>query len=414
MKYENRLLLANLLLLFAVLVAGCAGPEGPPGPAGETGAAGPQGPAGPPGDDASVRLEFVGSEKCAACHESAYQKFALSGHPYKLTKIVDGQPPAFPYDNVTGGVTQPPEGYSWDQISYVIGGFAWKARFIDQDGYIITGDSEATTQWNFANPDADLPAGWSAYHAGEQKPYDCGACHTTGYRPDGHQDDLEGIVGTWAFPGIQCEACHGPGSLHSADPYGHLMVVDRSNQLCGSCHVRGDPASIDASGGFIRHHEQYDEMFNSTHFSLQCITCHDPHASALFADATLNPTASIRQTCESCHWQEIFKKTDKHGALECVDCHMPLASKSAQGNPEIFTGDVHSHLFSINPDPEAPQFNEDGSVAMPYLTLNYACNHCHGPFATVKDAQQLGEMASGYHTPPEPAPIAVPEPTTGE
>ena len=52
-----------------------------------------------------------------------------------------------------------------------------------------------------------------AYHAGEEKPYNCGTCHTTGYNPEG-ENELPGIVGTWAEPGIRCEECHGPGAGH--------------------------------------------------------------------------------------------------------------------------------------------------------------------------------------------------------
>jgi hypothetical protein len=84
--------------------------------------------------------------------------------------------------------------------------------------------------------------------------------------------------------------------------------------------------------------------------------------------------------------------------------------KSAVANPDTYTGDIRSHQFSINPDPEAPQFNEDGTLAMPYITLTYACLQCHnGEKATEKDAQALQEMATGYHTPPLPTPT--PEPT---
>ncbi|RMF42121.1 MAG: hypothetical protein D6755_11815, partial [Anaerolineae bacterium] len=69
-------------------------------------------------------------EKCGECHEEEYNKFVLSGHPYKLSKVVDGQPPTFPYDAVTGGApANPPDGYTWDDISYTIGGFGWKMRF---------------------------------------------------------------------------------------------------------------------------------------------------------------------------------------------------------------------------------------------------------------------------------------------
>jgi hypothetical protein len=296
-----------------------------------------------------------------------------SGHPYKLTRVENGGPPVYPYDQITGGVPDPPEGFSWEDISYVIGGFHWKARFIDQDGYIITGDSDATTQYNFANDLLEVDESWVPYHAGEEKPYDCGGCHTTGYSPEGNQDGMEGIIGTWAFPGVQCEECHGPGSLHAGDPYGVQMVVDRSSQLCGACHVRGNPATIDASGGFERHHEQYEDLFNSKHFAITCVTCHDPHASAIYEDPDVNPNQGIIQTCETCHWDKIAgQRVETHAAINvsCTSCHMPLMGKSAAGNLDVFTGDVHSHLFAINPDPDAPQFSEDGSTVQPYLTLS--------------------------------------------
>ena len=161
------------------------------------------------------------------------------------------------------GATLPelPEGYTWDDITYVIGGYNWKARFIDSDGFIITGaDENATTQYNFANPVVGNDAGWVGCHAGEvEKPYDCGPCHTTNYSawpPDSHQDDLPGLIGTWSEPGVHCKACHGPGSLHASDPHGVLPDVDRDSELCGECHLCGGPEAVNASGGFIKHHEQ--------------------------------------------------------------------------------------------------------------------------------------------------------------
>ena len=66
------------------------------------------------------------------------------------------------------------------QFFGVIGGFAWKARYVGADGYVVTGEADDTTQWNFANATVGKDEGWVAYHAGEQKPYTCGTCHTTG------------------------------------------------------------------------------------------------------------------------------------------------------------------------------------------------------------------------------------------
>ncbi|NIN36717.1 MAG: hypothetical protein GTO60_17125, partial [Gammaproteobacteria bacterium] len=88
--------------------------------------------------------------------------------------------PDYPFTDVPS----PPEGYTWNDVTYVIGGYNWKARFIGKDGYIITGeegDKEFLGQYNFANPIVGTEAGWVKYHSGEKKAYNCGPCHTTGY-----------------------------------------------------------------------------------------------------------------------------------------------------------------------------------------------------------------------------------------
>jgi hypothetical protein len=392
-------------------LAGCEASRGAEGPVGPAGPAGPPGPQGPTGDAASARQSYVGSEECAGCHQEIYARFSLSGHPHQLTRISDGRAPVLPYDRLTGGLAQPPDGHEWSDISYVVGGYGWKALFLDQDGYIITGDATVPTQFNLANADLGAGAEWVAFEPGEQLVYDCGGCHTTGYNPDGNQDGMVGIVGSWALPGVQCEECHGPGSGHATDPYGLRLVVDRSSQLCGDCHARSNPALVEAEGGFVGHYQQYSELFNSKHFALGCVTCHDPHASALYSDEELNPNRGLRQSCDSCHWQQVYQKNRWHGGVDCVDCHMAPLGKSAVGEPETYRGDIRSHLFSINPDAGAPQFGPDGAFAMPYVTLPYACLQCHNDeAAALQPIEALEAMADGYHTPPLPTPTTEPAP----
>lgn len=397
--------------LVCLWLLGCRGVEGPAGPVGPAGAPGPMGPVGPAGADATASQTYVGSDKCGQCHEAELARFNLSGHPQIMSKVEGDQPPAFTHDDVTGGVPQPPAGYEWNDISYVIGGYRWKALFVDQNGYLITGQAEETTQYNLANPDLDSDAAWVSYHPGETVIMDCGQCHTTGFRAQGHQDNKEGLVGTWAFAGIQCEACHGAGSGHAADPYGVRLVVDRSPQLCGHCHQQGSLVQMQAHDGFTVGGQEFTELYNSKHFALDCITCHDPHASSQYADANLNPTQGIRQTCENCHWQNETQKVRKHLGVDCIDCHMPPMGRFAQANPDLWQGDVRSHQFAINTDPNAPQFSDDGASVAPYLTLQYACQHCHnGEYAAAQDIATLAEAAQGYHLPPTPTPEPTPEP----
>ncbi len=367
-----------------------SGRLGRPGPAGEGTAGG------------AVGAEYVGTETCGACHTEIMDVFMMSGHPWKLNPVVDGQPPDYPFTDLP----ELPEGYTWDDILYVIGGYNWKARFVNQEGYIITnppgetGDTEYLNQYNFANPVVGNEAGWVTYHSGEEnKPYDCGSCHTTGYNPQGNQDGLPGLVGTWTEPGIRCEECHGPGSLHAANPRGVAMVIDRSSEQCGECHIRGDVESVNASGGFIQHHEQYEELFQSKHLTLECVDCHDPHTGVVqLREAGVQTT---RTTCENCHWQQAEFQSTKapHLALgvECIACHMPRITKSAVGDAAKFTGDLRTHIMAINPF-QVGQFTEDGSASLSQISLDFACRHCHIPdTGLAKTDDELIEVANGYH-----------------
>jgi ribosomal protein L40E len=62
----------------------------------------------------------------------------------------------------------------------------------------------------------------------------CLPCHTTGYgRPGG----FVSVAATPHLTGIQCEACHGPGSAHIAAPAEQKKAtINRNQQDCRTCH----------------------------------------------------------------------------------------------------------------------------------------------------------------------------------
>jgi len=415
MKHRWLLILGVLLLALVLLVA-CAGPQGPAGIAGPPGPPGPEGPqgpdgkagsAGPPGQLAEAAAEYVGAATCGGCHQELYDTFMKSGHAWKLNPVVNGQPPEYPFTKLD----QLPEGYTWDDISYVIGGYNWKARFIDQNGYIITdkpgavvSDTTYLNQWNFANPIVGKEAGWVTYNSGKKElMYTCGTCHTTGYSPNGNQDGKPGLVGTWAEPGIKCEEGHGPGSLHATNPRGFAMQIDRDAELCGQCHIRNAIEAVDAKDGFIEHHEQYEELFQSKHVTIDCVVCHDPHN--LVVQLRQAGEATTRTQCQNCHFKQAqFQNNSKHVAmnLACVECHMPRIVKSAWGDPAAFTGDIRTHLMAIDPN-QIGQFSEDGTSALSQIGLDYACRHCHVEGKGFpKTDEELMATANGYHNPPVP------------
>jgi hypothetical protein len=55
---------------------------------------------------------------------------------------------------------------------------------------------------------------------------------------------------------------------------------------------------------------------------------------------------------------------------------MPPAARTAVTRSK-FSGDMRSHLFTINTAIDAQQFNGDGTRSNPWLTLDFACAHCH-------------------------------------
>ena len=328
--------------------------------------------------------DYEGAEFCKECHEENYNDWKASGHPYKLMKGENAQNRPIPL----------PMGIDWEDVSYVIGGYKWKSRYIDTDGYIITttldedgNEVAGVNQYNY------LAGTWSDYHAGEEmKPYDCGQCHTTGWvaNPDptdlsGNQDGLPGIWGTFAFGGVQCEACHGPGFAS--------MEIDDSTEFCGTCHVRdGNVDVIPAGGGFIKHREQGNELQASPHASLDCVTCHNPHKRAEF---------SIVRECSVCHSDidaSYATTTMADYGVECKDCHMPFASKSAAAlGPH--KGDLQTHIFYIDTDPTANMFTEDGSLVAldsdgkAAVTMDFACQRCHETAALT----ELAKFAVDFH-----------------
>ncbi len=421
---KTKYYLIPIVILVVALLVGCAGaegavgPAGPQGPAGPTGAkgdtgpagpagpAGPQGEPGPAGEVASIFPTYAGDAACAECHQEIFDKYMMSGHPWKLNKVA-GAAPDYPFTTLPNL----PTGYAWDDILFVIGGYAWKARFVDQQGYIITdepwktGNTDYLNQWNFANSIVGKDAGWVKYSSGaEKKPYDCGSCHTTSYSPEGNMYDLPGLVGTWQQEGIRCEECHGWGSLHIQNPQAIPMAVERDSELCGKCHRRDNVEAVNAKGGFIEHHEQYEELYQSKHITIECVICHDPHTGVMQLRQANLPTT--RTTCENCHYDQaktVAVEPHAMSQIECISCHMPRITKTAWGDATKFTGDIRTHLMAIDAT-QLTTFSEDGSKLLTgQVGLDWACKHCHIPGTPFeKTDEELLAAAKGYHTPVEP------------
>ena len=415
-----------------------------------------------------AQADYVGSEACQTCHPSYYSDVFNSGHPYKLNKVVANQMPTFPFSDITGALqavtdggedgrldllapTQVSEGIptngnetdnelgtplDYSEVTYVIGGFGWKARFLDADGFIVTGD---TVQYNLAD------GSMSAYHNDEaNKVYNCGNCHTTGWKHfdetlnPNRQDNLPGMDGTFAEAGIGCEACHGAGSLHVANPTTSNIVKNATARTpeqfladdmayglpvaCGECHTRdgekdypsylskanqagynGDQGGrIISNGTIAKHHEQYDELLGldinadgslgaggplGKHLlaGVSCSSCHDPHKSIIYDAVDLPAGDALKANCLDCHAGKDSYTVGIHATADCLTCHMPKMAKSAVWTGDNLAGnrqgDISSHIFKIDLSKTA-QLTDDNGYVFPWITPGYACGSCHAVPAT--------------------------------
>ncbi len=356
------------------------------------------------GDDAYTD----GPQVCGKCHRAAFDDWVSHGHSRKLA-TQNFEPMAATLGD--GGMTvnprfsgfplprHTPEVYNWDNVLFIIGASKhWKTRFVGLDGFILTENGKNQYNWKTGE--------WVDYHPDEVRPFDCGPCHTTGYRapdedpPGDTFAQYPGIIGDFAHLNVTCEACHGPGAEHAAAPSSQNITIDGSAALCGSCHTRGDDDKVAlASGGFIRHHEQYPELLNSPHNFISCNACHDPHVGRARGLRVRPGTSEICIACHRDEEQEYEGSSMEIAGVKCQDCHMGRATKSARANGP-YEGDVWTHLFRINTNASYDMFNrdDDGNAvsARPALSLEYACFRCHA------DADKAEYAAIGrareYHT----------------
>ncbi len=370
-----------------------------------------------PTTDAPVAYDrHEGSTDCSTCHPDHFARWKQSGHAFKLNKVVGDTIPAFPFttvaammgNTVTNSLPEVADiTMDLTNTGYIVGGYGWKARYIDTNGLIIHG---ANAQYNFAS------GAFSGYHDGEDhSAYACGSCHATGWDPTATNPDAPLMGGNMQYDAITCQRCHGDnvvgGAAHSIKTYtavnaGNstdiqgavvefeaLGATHLANSVCAVCHVRGDKAKVvKVGGGLIKHHEQSHELLvgkgGATH---GCVTCHDPHSSVKFDAQAAGD--GVTKDCSVCHSNVTVNAPYASANHSCTSCHMPKIVKSAVtstattvtgvttlGIPGGVTGDMRSHILSLSAlsDTTFIAADLDGTAAAISIPVEYSCMTCHG------------------------------------
>jgi predicted CXXCH cytochrome family protein len=285
----------------------------------------------------------------------------------------------------------------------------------------------------------------------------CLTCHA--------EKDASQIKGTVHPPAVRdCLKCHDPHTTDNKNQLLKPLSGDKNENLCLSCHTQGlnvpekgsRHAALDmgcdtchtthktgpeptienqfhltkaAPALCVDCHDVKDAGLQKAHHNqpfgtANCLTCHDPHQSAMpklmakfthapFAESSCDTChqapkdgkvvltqASAKELCVTCHAdkaEEIAKAKVQHpgAAGDCTDCHNPHAGNTpgfVQPNPVAACLNCHNEQAELQKKPHLhqPAFKQgcatchqphggDNEHLLRTANVNTLCLECHGP-----------------------------------
>jgi predicted CXXCH cytochrome family protein len=329
---------------------------------------------------------YVGSAACAGCHATEAAAWEGSHHalawtlPSEATVLGDFDDAVFERGGVTarffrrdgGWFIEAEDGRGARRAFEVVGVAGW----FPLQQYLVSPEPGRTQAFDIAWDvergrwypvfPGDPPPGDGFHWTGPYKSWEarCAECHATGYSRN-YRPETRTYAPELAEIGVGCEACHGPGGAHAADPPGGLTVdlgasTTAEIEQCATCHARreafadGNPLpgtpfhdsfnlallrpGLYEPDGTIRDEDyEFGSFLQSRMYArgVRCSDCHEPHSVALRAE----------------------------GNAVCTRCHSPA------GNPAF------PSLRLADYDGPAHHFHEPG-------TPGAACRACHMPERT--------------------------------
>lgn len=338
-------------------------------------------------------VQYIGMETCRSCHNNVYETYMRTGmgksfgvadheksaarftqhtavfdttnnlyyHPYWVDDTLYVQEYRVKGSDTTHSLTQ--------RVDYVIGsGQHTNSHLFSSNGFLYQAPITYYTQkkeWDMA---PGFEGGFNSRFS-RVIGHECMTCH------NGLPEFVDGSVNKYKqIPqGIDCERCHGPGSLHVAEKragnlvdtskYTDYTIVNPRNlnkdlqmSLCQRCHLQGVavlnkgkqwddfkpgmhlsdvmnvflPRFSGAENEFIMA-SQADRLRMSkcyTQTDMTCITCHNPHVSV-----NETPISKFNNACTNCHAGNAeassqllcSEEPSKIAAADnnCSGCHMP-------------------------------------------------------------------------------------------
>ncbi len=385
---------------------------------------------------------YVGSHACAKCHASIYESYSRGAMAHASGPAADNliagnflhQQSGVDYRVYTenGKVwlsfDRPgdPLVHGKRELLYYIGqGRRGRTYLFSVDGFVF----EAPVNWYTDRHMWDMAP---AYGDARQAPMNlpaltfCLDCHVSGIQPPITGTENRYKMPLFAYSGVTCERCHGPGAAHVKG--GKIvnpakLSAGRRDAVCMQCHLEANIA-IERPGKHLYEFRPGDDLSDYVRYyirtgehapglraasqfealaqsvckkksgdAMSCMSCHDPHRSPPPEERV----SFYRAKCLVCH----APLATKHHANQpdCTSCHMPANLSSDVAHTE-----VTDHRIQRRPD-TGPALVNARPATMPQLVpfpdstaaerdtrdlaLAWASMAESGKDAAVKQAEQL-------------------------
>ncbi len=388
---------------------------------------------------------YVGNEACAKCHASIFESYQRTPMAHASGPATDN-PIAGDFLHKKSGVSYriyTQDGKVWlsferaddpsvrgkRELLYYIGqGRRGRTYLYSVDGFLF----ESPVNWYTDKHMWDMaPAYGEVREAPMNLPAltSCLDCHVSGIQPPIQGTENRYKMPVFAYSGVTCERCHGPGAAHvngGAIVNPMKLAADRRDAICMQCHLEGNAAIerpgkhlyefrpgddlseyiryyVRADGGqpSLRATSQFEALAQSackkkSGAAMSCMSCHDPHRPPS-ADERV---AFYREKCLACH----AGLGTKHHANQpdCTSCHMPANLSSDVAHTEVTdhriprrpnSGPVLADAVTqsspslprLVPFPDSPEAERDNRD----MALAWASMAENGDAAVVKQAEQL-------------------------
>jgi tetratricopeptide (TPR) repeat protein len=382
----------------------------------------------------SKDAKYVGMDKCKSCHAGIYKTFMQTGMGKSWVMATKENIDA-DFSNATVYDDSSKLYYAayWqndslfikeyrllegkqvheriEPVEFIVGSGRHTYSFIlNNNGYLY----EAPISYFTQKQKWDMSPG---YEKGNNTRFDrnieteCITCH------DGYPDQVAGSINKYkeVKKGVDCERCHGPGSLHvegilagnihdtATSPDYRIvnprrLTTNQQNSLCMRCHLQGiavlqkgksffdfmpsqelnktmdvyTPSFSHQSSALVlvSHAErlQLSKCF-SVSKKLSCITCHNPHVSVKYTAKEV-----FNNACKGCHehkkecTQSVAMRTAKQD--DCQSCHMKT-NKSID-IPHVA---LHDHYIRKNINEENEDKGENQFLGLVCNNNDYPTNY---------------------------------------